>query len=542
MLNNQFSSVFTNEDTSNIPQPEGKTSPDIDRLIIDTNGITKLLQKLNPNKAAGPDALSTRLLKETAIESAPILQKIFQKSIDSGELPKDWKMANIAPVYKKENRCIPSNYRPVSLTSVTCKLLEHVVNRHIMNHLDNHNILVDNQHGFRSRRSCETQLVLTSNDLAAELDKSGQVDMLVLDFSKAFDTVPHQRLIAKLKQHGISGNILNWINSFLTNRTQCVVVDGHKSNPAPVCSGVPQGTVLGPLLFLVYINDLAKKTTSSVRLFADDCVMYRRINNSADCNALQDDLNSLHDWEKTWLMSFNAKKCHVLRVTHARARKIFHDYKLGESVLKPLPSHGYLGVEIADDLKWNCHVGITARKANQTLGVVRRNLKHCPSTIKEKAYKSVVRPKLEYASSIWDPYTKNNIKILEAVQRRAARFVCNTYSRESSVTAMINKLEWPLLEQRRAESRLVMLHRIINEAVDIACDDLVARSTSTRGHTQRLNRIQCKKDCYKYSFIPRTIVQWNNLPPDIVQLHETKTFRKSLNTIDLTLNGSSYHY
>ena len=174
ILNNQFSSVFTNEDTSNIPQPEGKISPDIDQLIIDTNGITKLLQKLNPNKAAGPYALSTRLLKETAKESAPILRKIFQKSIDSGELPKDWKMANIAPVYKKENRCIPSNYRPVSLTSVTCKLLEHVVNRHIINHLDNH-ILVDNQHGFCSRRSCETQLVLTSNDLAAELDKGGQV-------------------------------------------------------------------------------------------------------------------------------------------------------------------------------------------------------------------------------------------------------------------------------------------------------------------------------------------------------------------------------
>ena len=242
MLNEQFCSLFTDEDITNIPTPPDVANSTVGPLNIDAAGIAKILKNLNPNKAAGPDGLTTELLKETYSQSAEILQKIFQNSILEGTLPDDWKRASISLVYKKESSCLPSNYRPVSLTSVGCKVLEQIISHHLLEYFDENDILVDHQHGFRSRRSCETQLILTYQDLAQTTDKRGQVDMLVLDFAKAFDTVPHQRLLKKLAAYGVTGNLHKWIASFLIGRTQCV--DGTTSETAPVRSGVPQGTVL----------------------------------------------------------------------------------------------------------------------------------------------------------------------------------------------------------------------------------------------------------------------------------------------------------
>ena len=181
--------------------------PGIGSLVITVKGVEKMLLNLNANKAAGPDELHGKLLKNTAKESALLLHAIFQCSIDSGEIPEAWKKAIISPVYKKSDRSDPANYRPVSLTCISCKILEHIINRHILDHLDKHNILADAQHGFRKRRSCETQLLLTCHDLASVVNNSGQVDMLVLDFAKAFDTVAHERLLSKVAGYGIRGNL-----------------------------------------------------------------------------------------------------------------------------------------------------------------------------------------------------------------------------------------------------------------------------------------------------------------------------------------------
>ena len=177
---------------------------------------------------------------------APFLTHLFNLSLTTGQLPDDWVNANITPVFKKGNRHDPANYRPVSLTSVCCKLMEHIICRHILGHLDKHNILTPYQHGFRAGHSCESQLLITMQDINASFDNKKQIDIAILDFSKAFDTVPHQRLLAKLRHYGISGQIENWIHNFLTTRQQSVIVDGAKSPPVKVDSGVPQGTVLGP--------------------------------------------------------------------------------------------------------------------------------------------------------------------------------------------------------------------------------------------------------------------------------------------------------
>ena len=276
-----------------IPQIDDSGTPDIPNLNISTEGLIKLLKAVNPNKTNGPDNISCRILKEAAESISPYLQLIFIKSIEEHNVPKDWLVANVTAIFKKGDKSQPVNYRPVSLTSVPCKIMEHVIFKHIMNHLDKHNILVDFQHGFRNKRSCESQLVITTEDIARNLDNNQQVDMLILDFSKAFDTVPHKCQLKKLESYGINGNILSWLEAWLTQREQQVTIEGDKSSTAKVTSGVPQETVLGPLMFLLYINDIGNDITSKIRLFADDSQLYLAISTKDDCKRQQQDLDRM---------------------------------------------------------------------------------------------------------------------------------------------------------------------------------------------------------------------------------------------------------
>ena len=203
----------------------------------------------------------------------------------------------------------------------------------VLKHLDEHNILTDCQHGFGTRRSCDTRLLTLTDELVSGLDKKHQHDLIVLDFSKAFDRVPHQRLLRKLDHYGVRGNTFDWIRAFLTHRTQQVTVEGATSDIIEVLCGVPQGTVLGPLLFLVFINDLPYCVQSKIRLFADDCILYRRIKNQNECTILQDDLNSLAEREKKWGTAFHPEKCSAIRVTRSR-NPISSNYSLKGQTLE----------------------------------------------------------------------------------------------------------------------------------------------------------------------------------------------------------------
>ena len=318
----------------------------------------------------------------------------------------------------------------MSLTCICCKTLEHILVSNINKHLALDSILADCQHGFRSQRSCETQLVQFVHHIISNLDGAvnrghKQTDLIIMDFDKAFDKVPHRRLLHKLEYYGIRGSTHKWINSWLSGRTQQVVLDGQASDPVPVLSGLPQGSGLGPVLFLIFINDLSDNIRSSVRLFADDCVLYRNIHSLQDCLTLQEDLASLGQWEADWQMKFNAAKCHSMRVTrHQHHKQIHLDYSLHNQTLENVQSAKYLGITITDNMDWGQHVSEISSKATKTLGFLRRNLAFAPRSTKEVAYKTLVRPKLEYAAPIWSPHSKLQINQIEKVQRTAARWTC----------------------------------------------------------------------------------------------------------------------
>ena len=452
-------------------------------------------------------------------------------------MPQDWRDANVCAIFKKGKKTIAANYRPISLTCICCKLFEHVMTRHVMQHAENHDILYGLQHGFRNGLSCETQLVEFIHDLAGNCHRGHQTDVLVMDFSKAFDKVGHDRLLTKLEHYGITGLTGTWIRQFLTGRRQRVVLDGEHSDQVAVTSGVPQGSVLGPCLFLLYINDLAEDLESVVRLFADDTIAYLTIDSQSDANRLQRDLDRLAHWEVLWQMEFHPEKCQVLRVSKKHKPSYCGSYTLHGQLLEIVDHAKYLGVTIQGDLRWDTHVTNITNKANSTLAVLKRNVRVPSKCIKAAAYKALVRPHVEYCSTVWDPSTKHLSKKIEMVQRRSARWVCNSYRtgpNSTGPTEMLNDLDWPLLQTRRQNARLSLLclYKMANNLVHMSSRSLLKPypylTKNMPTHAFMPLDLIPSKLYFSNSFFPRTVQEWNQLPQNTATAPSLEAFKASL--------------
>ena len=329
LFNNYFCSVFTKENCSNLHTltPEVSHPTIVDSFTISPEDVHIELCRLNTSKSCGPDSITPFLLRTAAEHISVPLSHLFNQSLLTGTLPFDWVSANIVPIYKRNDKHIPGNYRPISLTS---KVFERILFRHLVSALESHHLLSPSQFGFRAGRSTVSLLVDAVDDWSLCLEQHGTVHCLLLDFAKAFDSVPHERLLLKLSSLGIHGCTLQWLRFFLTQKKQRVVINGVSSDWADVISGVPQGSVLGPLLFVLYINDLESVVKRSVvKLFADDVLLYASVHSPADCSALQDDLAAILHWTNRWQLRLNPSKCEALAITNKR-NQLTYTYHIKE--------------------------------------------------------------------------------------------------------------------------------------------------------------------------------------------------------------------
>ena len=530
VLNRFFQSVFTEEPDGDVPGLETNfIGDDMTDCLFSEEDVAEHLKKLKPDKSPGLDGIHPQVLSSCAEELATPLYIIFRKSLDEGCLPRDWKAARVVPIYKKGARKSPGNYRPVSLTSVPCKVFESILRKKILEHVDAYNLLSQEQHGFMKGRSCLTNLLETFEEVTSMLDQGGGVDMIYLDYSKAFDSVPHRRLIAKLQAYGIKGKVSAWVSDFLIGRRQQVKVGDAESDWADVISGVPQGSVLGPILFVIYINDLPENVQSEVKMFADDTKVFRHMRNPVDQEKMQADLDSLQKWSETWLLRFNASKCKRM---HMGGTNQGTDYNLGGEVIPHDTEEKDLGVIITEDGKSSSQCAAAASKAMTKLRIIKRTFKHFDVKCFTMLYRTYIRPHLEYSVQAWSPHLKKDIAVLEKVQRRATKLIPSI--RHMSYPERLQATKLYSLEQRRVRGDMIETFKILNGLEGIEKSKLfktnLHQTNRGRGHSYKLYKpALCKGlNCRSSFFSIRVISEWNNLPARVVESKTTNQFKGQL--------------
>ena len=463
LLQKQYTSVFSDPDkasTEHIPQNQNRNYPTLEDITFTPEDVIKAIESIPNSAAPGPDKLPTIVLKECKEQLALPIYTIWRKSLDTGEIPEILKTQGIVPIFKKGNKSNPANYRPVSLTSHLIKLFEKIIRIKIVDYIEEHNLLRSQQHAFRKYRSCLTQLLIHIDKILEIVGRGSNVDVVYLDFSKAFDKVDHKLLLFKIHQKGIQGKIYTWIANFLRNRTQSVIVDGVTSESAEVKSGVPQGTVLGPILFLLFINDIADAMEyTSMQMFADDCKLVKEIQSNEDHEKLQKDLHSAIIWALLNNMEINKDKFVLLQ--YGCDEDLKNHYKLDEeSTLENSPDTKDLGVIVSEDLSWQKQITSATNDGKKFSAWILR----CFNTRKHvllQLFKTFVLSKLEYAAPLWLPYLKKDIEKLESVQRT---FTSKLEELEDlNYHQRLKSLKLYSLQRRRERFSIITMWKIAND-------------------------------------------------------------------------------
>ena len=530
-LNQFFASVFTVEDMSNVPSFQDRAFLTIlDNITFTQDMVRECLSKLDHSKSPGPDGVHNRVLKELADILAQPVADLFNESMDSGVVPASWRTANVTPIFKKGDKRNPGNYRPVSLTSTLGKLMEKIVRDEVNKHMTSNKLYSPHQHGFKKGKSCGTQLLEVSEDWTSLLDDDNSIDCIYLDYKKAFDSVPHQRLMTKVYAYGIRGKLWNWIKAYLHDRSQQVVINGFSSKPSKVSSGIPQGSVLGPELFLIFINDLpeiVKSPNGVVKLFADDTKLYSVVNDKRDQVSLQEDLQKINEWADLWQLPFNQDKC---KVVHYGRKNPGYTYQLSDdgSIISSSSTEKDLGVTFDNQLKFTPHVDRVAATSNRKMGIIKRTFSSLDPRSLVQLYKAIVRPSLEYCSQVWHPCLKKDQQKLEKVQRRATK--CLTGLKDCCYSDRLASLKLPSLSYRRHRADLIQTFKIVKGLEDINPDTFFKFSShgKTRGHRYKITKQRAKTNRRLSSFSQRMITEWNNLPDYVVNSSSLNSFKANL--------------
>ena len=525
-FNDYFSSVYTLENIEQLPCLNNRSNnTSLSSIRITQELVEVELGKLNISKAAGPDNLHAKVLHELRKNISKPLSEIFNKSLAEGKLPPDWKSAILKPLHKKGSKNQVSNYRPVSLTAISCKVMERIIRKEMMMYLEEHKLLSKDQHGFRTGRSCATQLLEIMEIWTRFIDNGMAVDCIYLDFAKAFDKVPHCRLIKKLEAYGFKGELIRWLNDFLTNREQNVIINGISSETKGVTSGIPQGSVLGPMLFVIYINDLPDSIKTYVKIFADDTKIFNVIQTSEDATILQEDIERLVDWSEKWQLPFNMDKSKII---HYGRQNPEHVYRIRNLTIETDTIEKDLGITFDKDLKFSKHIAAIVRKANSRLGIIKRNFSIRNKETVLPLYKSLIRPILEYGSSIWSPILRTDLIEVEKVQKRATKLIWNIA--HLPYNERLRHLKLDSLTFRRRRTDMIQVYRIFKKIDNLEITDFFELNTgsTTRGHSLKLKKPRVSGRTRQHVFAMRIINDWNQLKDDTVKSSSINVFKTNL--------------
>ena len=476
-------------------------------ISITPKMVKKVITNLDSSKGSGPDCIPVVFLKNCEAELSYILAKLFNKCLKDSCFPDCWEASSVVPVVKNVGeRSTAKNYCPVSLLSLVSKVFEE-------DHLEKYGLFSDFQYGFRSSQSTADLLAVLSDRIARAFNRSGATRAVALDTSKAFDRVWHAGLLHKLKSYGISGQIFGLISSFLSNRRLRVVLGGKSSQECPVNAGVPQGSILGPTLFLLYINDLPGDVICNIAIYADDTTLYSKCDQASDlwqqlelASELESDLRDTVDWGRKWLVDFNAGKTQLVSFDRSKNTGAI-DVKMDWSVLEEKTSFKMLGLTFSSKLDWGSYIVCIAKTASKKIGALIRSTKFLSPGVALYLYKSTIRPCMEYCCHVWAPSCY--LELLDKLQKRLCRTV------DPSLAASLE----PLAHRRKVAS-LSLFYRYYFGRCSSEQAQLVplpysrGRSTrySVRLHDFSVTVPRCYKDVYVNSFFPCTARLWNSLP------------------------------
>ena len=494
--------------------------------------IAKIIQNLDPNKVHGHDNISIRMLKICGSSICKPLEMIFKQCSDTGFFPSEWKEANIVPIHKKGYKQTLENYRPVSLLPICGKILERLMFNEMFNFFIENILISSNQSGFKPGDYCINQLLSITHEIYKSFDMGLEVRSVFLDISKAFDKVWHDGIIYKLTQNGISGNLLNLLEDFLKERKQRVVLNGQVPIWKNINVGVPQGSILGPLLFLIYINDLTEGLTTNVKLFADGTSLFSVVHDTqTSANDLNKDLERINNWAFQWKMNFNpdpAKQAHEV-IFSRKAKEIYHP-PLGFNItsVPQSSSQNHLGVILDSKLIFDEHLKMVSLKISKTLGLLRKLQNLLPRSALITIYKAFVSPHLDYGDILYDQaYNMSFHHKQESIQYNACLAITGAI-RGTSQENLYQELGLESLQLRRWYRKLVMFYKIYKSKSPQYHFKLTPEKTHATKNVDNILCFKIRHNFFKNSFFPSTIIEWNNLDPTLRNSKSFDVFKNSI--------------
>ena len=503
---------------------------------IDRNDVLRLLCNLSTNKATGLDGISCQLLKEAAPVIADSLCHLFNNSINTRIFPEEWKLAKVFPLHKGDTKTNPNNYRPISVIPAIAKVFERLVYDQLYCYLIENKLINKYQSGFRSLHSTVTALLDATNEWYINIDKDLITSVTFLDLAKAFDTVDHNILLQKLSFYGSDQDTLSWFFSYLSDRKQKCCVNGVLSDSGIITCGVPQGSILGPLLFLLYINDLpCCLNQAKTRMFADDT----NISVTGACfKEVQESVNSkleiLRDWLTANKLSINVTKTeYMLIASKHRITNLIQplSIKLGNDQVKRVTASKTLGMYIDEDLSWDEHVDYVARKISAIGG-----LKQVRPFVKQETlftiYKSLILPHFDYCDVVWDTLNKGLAQRLQKLQNRSARVITSS-SYEIRSKDILKQLGWETLHERRFAHTATMMYRTLNGQAPLYLKEKYTRLCDKTKYDLRNGETNLaipkpRTESFKKSFEYRGARVWNALPTEAKAASSLNCFKQML--------------